>query len=257
MTPRVPTGYLKGTAMKTEQWIWAAVALGSGLLIGELGGRLVRAARGGADRPASVRANARAMGSFVFWTATAIGMVIAVGVLDIDTLEELGRTLSDDLPKLLLALVMLIAGYAIAVAVAAAVGQSALRASGVRQKNLERFLRVIIMVTAAVLALTQLGVSDAMLVVLLAVVVAAPAMALALLSVFGGRDVAAQLAAGRALRHQLHEGWTLACADDAGVGLVGRIVEIHPTSVEVELADGARLQVPNRQLLDRPFSIRP
>jgi hypothetical protein len=243
--------------MKTEQWIWAAVALGSGLLIGELGGRLVRAARGGADRPASVRANARAMGSFVFWTATAIGMVIAVGVLDIDTLEELGRTLSDDLPKLLLALVMLIAGYAIAVAVAAAVGQSALRASGVRQKNLERFLRVIIMVTAAVLALTQLGVSDAMLVVLLAVVVAAPAMALALLSVFGGRDVAAQLAAGRALRHQLREGWTLAYADETGAGLVGRIVEIHPTSVEVELADGARLQVPNRQLLDRPFSIRP
>jgi hypothetical protein len=243
--------------MTTEQWIWAAVALGSGLLIGELGGRLVRAARGGADRPPSVRANARAMGSFVFWTSTAIGLVIAVGVLDLDTLEELGRTLSDDLPKLLLALVMLIVGYAIAVAVAAAVGQSALRASGVRQKNLERFLRVIIMLAAAVLALNQLGISNTMLAVLLAVVVAAPAMAMALLSVFGGRDVAAQLAAGRALRHQLREGWTLACADEGGDALVGRIIEVHPTAVEVELADGARLMVPNRRLLERPFSVRP
>jgi hypothetical protein len=49
--------------------------------------------------------------------------------------------------------------------------------------------------------------------------------------------VASQLAAGRALRHQLREGWTLSCrADDDAV--VGRIVELHPTSVEVELADG-------------------
>jgi hypothetical protein len=257
MTPLVPTGYPKGTDMETEQWIWAAVALGSGLLIGELGGRLVRAARGGADRPPSVRANARAMGSFVFWTATAIGLVIAVGVLDLDTLEELGSTISDELPNLLLALVMLIVGYAVAVAVAAAVGQSALRASGVRQKNLERFLRVIIMVAAAVLALNQVGVSNTVLVLLLAIAVATPAAAMALLSVYGGRDVAAQLAAGRALRHQLREGWTLACADESGAPMVGLIVEVHPTAVEVELADGARLMVPNRRLLDRPFSVRP
>jgi len=257
MTSHLPTVYPKGLTMKTEQWIWAAVALGSGLLLGELGGRLVRAARGGADRPPAVRANARAMGSFVFWTSTAIGLVIAVGVLDFDTLADLGSTISDALPKMLLALVMLIGGYAVAVAVAAAVGQSALRASGVRQKNLERFLRVIIMVAASVLALTLLGVNDTMLAVLLAVVVAAPALAMALLSAFGGRDVASQLAAGRALRHQLREGWTLACADTDGGSIVGRIVVIHPTSVEVELPDGSHLHVPNRRLLEGPFSVRP
>jgi hypothetical protein len=143
----------------------------------------------------------------------------------------------------------------VAVAVAAAVGQSARRASGVRQKNLERLLRFLIMVAAAVLALTQVGVSDTMLAVLLTVLVAAPAVAMAMLSAFGGRDVASQLAAGRALRPQLREGRRLSCrADDA---VVGRIVELHPTSVEVELADGAHLHVPNRQLLDQPFSVRP
>ncbi len=242
--------------MKTEQWIWALVALGSGLLLGELGGRLVRAARGGPDRSPAVRSTARTVGSLVFWTSTAIGMVIAVGILDVSVLEDLGDVLSDELPNILLALVMLIVGYAVAVAVAAAVGQSARRASGVRQKNLERLLRFLIMVAAAVLALTQVGVSDAMLAVLLTVLVAAPAVAMAMLSAFGGRDVASQLAAGRALRHQLREGWTLSCrADDDAV--VGRIVELHPTSVEVELADGAHLHVPNRQLLDQPFSVRP
>ena len=243
--------------MTSENWIWAAVALGSALLLGELGGRLVRAARGGADRPPSVRANANAMGNFVFWTATAIGLVIAVGVLDVDTLKQLGDTISTELPNLLLALVMLIVGYAVSVAVSAAVGQSARRASGVRQKNLERFLRVLIMLAAAVLALTQVGIDETMVAGLVLVVRAVPAITLALLSAFGGREVAAQLAAGRALRHQLREGWTLACRDDDGAGVAGRIVQVHPTAVEIELPDGERLHVPHRQLLQHPFSVRP
>lgn len=253
----MPTGHLKGTTMNTEQWVWAAVALASGLLVGELGGRLVRAARGGPDRAPEVRANAEAAGTFVFWTATAVGLVIAVGVLDVDTLTDLGSAISDNLPKLLLGLVMLIAGYAVAVAVAAAVGQSARRASGVRQKNLERFLRILIMVAASVLALNQIGVSETMIAVLVVVVLAVPAFSMALLSAYGGREVAAQLAAGRALRHQLREGWTLACRDVDGSALVGLIVDVHPTAVEIQLSDGAHLHVPNRQLLDHPFSVRP
>ncbi len=243
--------------MKTEQWIWAAVALGSGLLLGELGGRLVRAARGGPDRTPEVRATAKAMGNFVFWAATAIGIVIAVGVLDVDTLRDLGDRISDDLPNLLLALLMLIVGYAVAVAVAAAVGQSARRASGVRQKNLERFLRIVIMVAASVLALNQVGVDQTMIAVVVVIVLAVPAVALALLSAFGGRAVASQLAAGRALRHQLREGWELVCRDADGSPVTGRIVQVHPTTVEIRLGDGDHLHVPNSQLLERPFSVRP
>jgi hypothetical protein len=243
--------------MKTEQWIWAAVALASGLLLGELGGRLVRAARGGPDRTPEVRATAKAMGNFVFWTATAVGIVIAVGVLDDDTLRQLGDRVSDDLPNLLLALLMLIVGYAVAVAVAAAVGQSARRASGVRQKNLERFLRIVIMVAASVLALSQLGVDDSMIAAMVVIVLAVPALAISMLSAFGGRAVASQLAAGRALRHQLREGWTLACRDGDGSTVVGRIVQVHPTTVEIELPDGDHLHVPNSRLLEQPFSVRP
>jgi small-conductance mechanosensitive channel len=243
--------------MTSEQWIWAAVALASGLMLGELGGRLVRAARGSDGRPARVRAGARAMGNFVFWTSTAIGLLIAVAILDSDELTDLGDTLGENVPRFLLALVMLIVGYGVAVAVAAAVGQSAKRASGVRQRNLERFLRVLIMIAATAVALTQVGVGSTTLAVLLAVLVGAPALALALLSALGGRDVAGHLAAGRALRHQLREGWTLTCRTAEDQTVVGRIVEVHPTAVEVELPDGARLMVPNRQLLDAPFSVRP
>lgn len=238
--------------MDSQQWIWAAVALASGMLIGEIGGRLLRASLGRPGRRPATRESARAAGTFVFWSATAVGLVIAVGILDSEVLENLGDRLSDDLPRLLVAFVMLIAGYAVAVAVAAAVGQSALRASGVRQVALERLIRVAIMAAAVVLALTQLGVDATMLIVLLAALLGAPALAMALLSGLGGRDVASQLAAGRALRHQLREGWTISTD-----GLTGRIVHLHPTTVELETEDGTHVHVPNRLLLDQPFSLTP
>lgn len=245
--------------MTTERWIWAAVALGSGLLLGELGGRLVRAARSGRDRPAEVRARARAVGALVFWTATAVGLVTAAAILDGDEVADLASSVGEKVPLLLLAFVTLIVGYGLAVAVAAAVGQSAKRASGVRQRNLEWFLRVVIMAGAVGLALSQLGVEPGVLAALVTALVVVPLLALALLTALGGREVASQLAAGRALRHQLREGWWLEPdrpTDNAG-GQGGRIVALHPTAVELELPDGRRRLVPNRTLLDRPFSVRP
>ncbi len=240
-----------------NNWIWALVAACSGLLIGELGGRLVRAARGGHDRSAAVRASARTVGSVVFWTSTAIGLVIAAGLLDVDAVQELGDTISDSLPDLLLAFVMVILGYAVAIGVSAAVGQSARRASGVRQENLERVLRGVILVAAMLLALHQAGVADAMIAALVVIAVAVPALAMALLTSTGGRDVAAQLAAGRSLRAQMREGWILECTGTDGELLRGRIVEVHPTTVELDGEDGRRCHVPHAHLLGHPFSVRP
>lgn len=240
-----------------NNWIWALVAACSGLLIGELGGRLVRAARGGPNRSPSVRSSARTVGSIVFWTSTAIGLVIAAGLLDVDAIQELGDTISDSLPNLLLAFVMVILGYAVAIGVSAAVGQSARRASGVRQENLERVLKGVIMVAALLLALHQAGVADGMIAVLVVIVVAVPALAMALLSATGGREVAAQLAAGRSLRAQMREGWILECTGTDGGILRGRIVEVHPTTVELEGEDGRRCHIPHARLLDQPFSVTP
>ncbi|MFZ4517866.1 MAG: hypothetical protein ACOYOP_05735 [Microthrixaceae bacterium] len=243
--------------MTTERWIWAVVALGSGLLIGELGGRLVRAARSGRDRPPEVRARARAVGALVFWTATAIGLVTAAAILDGEEVADLASSAGEQVPLVLLAFVTLIIGYGLAVAVAAAVGQSAKRASGVRQRNLEWFLRLVIMAAAVGLALSQLGVEPGVLAALVTALVVVPLAALALLSALGGRDVASQLAAGRAVRHQLREGWWLEPDGSTGEVEGGRILALHPTAVELELADGRRRMVPNRTLLDHPFTTRP
>lgn len=238
-----------------NSWIWALVAVCSGMLLGELGGRLVRAARGGADREPHVRSTAKAVGSLVFWSFTAVGLVVAVGVLDSDALTDIGATLSDSLPDLLLAFVMVIVGYAVAIAVSTAIGQSARRASGVRQQNLERALRILITTIAGLLGLHLARVDAPTIGALVVIALVVPALSVALLTSFGGRDVASQLAAGRALRAQLREGWVLTCRDERGDTVSGRIVRVHPATVEIEADSGGVCHVPNSCLLNRPFTV--
>jgi len=78
----------------------------------------------------------------------------------------------------------------------------------------------------------------------------APAIAMALLSVIGGRDVAAELAAGRALRHRILVGQVL-----SSDGVTGSVVACHATSIEIETASGARVHLPNRELLEGRFDV--
>jgi hypothetical protein len=238
--------------MTDNPWIWALVAVGIGLLVGEIGGSIVRASMGRRGRSTLTRERARSTASGVFWGSVAVGLVIAAGILDRKELEKFGDLLSDGLPRIMLAVVMVIVGYAVALAVGAAVGQSALKATGVRQVALERVLKVSIVAVAVVVALRVAGVETGLLIVLFAGLIGAPALALALLSAFGGRDVAAQVAAGRALRHQLREGWGLEVE-----GLHGEIVALHTTFVEVEDDVGALHHLPNGWLLERPFTAGP
>lgn len=238
--------------MTENPWLWAAVAVGIGLLVGEIAGSIVRASMGRKDRSPHTRQRARSVASGVFWGSSAVGLVIATGILDAEELEEFGDLLRNGVPRVLIALVVVIAGYAAALGIAAAVGQSALRATGVRQVALERSLKVSIVAVAVVVALVVAGVDTWLLGVLFAALVGTPAIALSLLTAFGGRDVASHVAAGRALRHRLREGWDLEVDD-----LRGEIVGLHTTFVEVEDEVGERHQLPNRWLLDRPYRAGP
>jgi len=238
--------------MTDNPWIWALVAVGIGLLVGEIGGSIVRASMGRGERSTLTRERARSAASGVFWGSVAIGLVIAAGILDRKEVQDFAELVGNGVPRILLAVVMVIVGYAVALAVGAAVGQSALKATGVRQVALERVLKVSIVAVSVVVALRVAGVETGLLIVLFAGLIGAPALALALLSAYGGRDVASQVAAGRALRHQLREGWDLEVD-----GLHGEIVALQTTFVEIDDGTGALHHLPNRWLLERPFTAGP
>ena len=236
--------------MDDVAWIWAAVAIGSGLLFGEIAGRLARTTM--RRRSAVSPSAAERVASLIFWISTAVGLVLAVAIADEAALEDLGDRLGESIPRLLIAVVVVIGGYVVSIALAAAVGQSARSATGVRQRTLERTLQAAVVAASVVVALAELGVDGPVLVVLVAVAVGAPAFTLAMLSVLGGRHIAQQIAAGRALRHRVLPGSELRLGDVAGI-----VVALHPTSVELEDGDGRRILVPNSSLIDGPVTLHP
>ncbi len=238
-------------------WLWAAVAVGVGLLMGQIGGRVARAAIGRNPRGDSTRATSLSVSRGVFWGCTAVGLVIAAGILDRDGLDEFGDLLREGLPRVFMGIVLAIVGYAVALFVAKAVGQSAKEATGVRQLAVERSLKISIMAIAVVLALVVAGVDTAVLLVILVALVGAPALALSLLTAIGARGVASQISSGRALRHRFEHGWHLEVDSPAGPVLSGKVVEMHPTFVELEDDEGERHQLPNRWLLERPYVASP
>lgn len=237
--------------MELINWIFATVALGAGLLIGELGGRLTRSALGRPGTRPSLARSGHTIGKIVFWSSFLAGLVLAAGVLDPRTLDTFTGSLSDQVPRLLLAGAWLIGGYAASLIVATMVGQSALKATGVRQVALERTLRITIIAASAAAALNQAGVTPSIVVAVVCIAIAAPTLTVVLLGVFGGRQVAGQIAAGRVLRHHLHVGDGL-----TSMGQDGKVVAIHSTSVAVETADGSTIMIPNSQLLEVGFEVR-
>jgi hypothetical protein len=240
-----------------NHWILALIVLGSGLLFGEIAGRLIRRSLDREGRSPETREMARPLGTFVFWAGTALGLFFAVGTTSPRTIRQIPDTSLVYLPNLLLAAVFLIAGYALSIGVSTAVGQSALRASGVRHRGLERLLRVTIMGASIVLALSQVGVDTTILVVVLVALLGAPALAFALLTGLGGREVASNLAAGRALRGQVRPDAYLVCRGVDGRMVRGTVVAVHPVTVEVLSDDMATVHVPLNVLLQQPFEVQP
>lgn len=234
------------------RWILALIALAGSLLVGEVAGRIVRASMSRPGRSDEIREAARPVGLVLFWASATLGLFVAVASTSRHAFEEIPDRILDMLPEVLFAGVILIAGYAVAIVLVAATAQAAVRVSGARHRGVERALRAALAGTTIALALSQLGVDTTVLSLALGVIVGAPALTIALLTAFGGRHVAAELAAGRALRSHLKVGYHLSCGD-----VDGTITAIHPVSVEVEGVEGRRVQVPMHCLLEQPYSVSP
>ncbi len=232
--------------------ITAVIALAAGLLLGELAGRILRTSMMRPGRSRESHDMARPLGTFVFWCGTASGIMVAAAVLGSSRLDNSSDQLSAVLPRILGAAAMVMIGYALASAASIAIGQSALRATGVRHRNLERAIRFGVLGTAVALALGGLGVDSAVLAVSIGLLGGMPLLAMALLTASGARDVAANLSAGRALRSQLRVGYRLATGDRSGV-----IIALHSVTVEIETDDGSHWHLPISRLLHEPFSVDP
>ena len=230
--------------------VYAAIAAIGGIAVGSLGGALTRRFLDRAKRAQQLRAMAAPAAAIVFWVALAIGIAIGVGLLAPGTLRPLpGRVLAY-MPRILLAGVLLIIGYAAAAATNVVLSGGLARATGRTRREAALSLRIAIMVIVLLLALSQLGVDTTILTIAAAALLAGTALAVALLAGLGGRDLAREIAAGRYLRRIIRPGDHITTSH-----VTGRIATLHPATTEVQTDAVGTLHVPHTQLLSEPIRV--
>jgi hypothetical protein len=230
-----------------ERWIWASVAVAAGVVVGAVAGAGVRRMLGRPGGRGPLREVAGPLSLFVFWLSVATGIVIAVAVSSPETLKPIPADILGWLPDVAIAGLLLIGGYALGLMVAAALGRPFAHVAGRSGRALERLVKAAFIGGAGILALSQLGVDTTVIDILVAGLVLTTAAALAGLSVVGGRVVAANVAAGRALSGILAVGVPIRLTDVEGL-----IVELDVAHLTMETGEG-RLVVPYETLMQEPF----
>lgn len=229
-----------------NEWISAGIAVAAGVVIGAVLARVVRKVMAKSGREAIAGA-AAPMASLVFSTSFILGLVVALGFVHADSLDTIPADLVDFVPRALAAAIVLIGGSVVAT-LARTATQRALRGTGAERVG-PPMARWAVLSFAFILAAAQLGVDTTIINIAAAAVLFGSAATMALLVGLGGRTVAAEIAAGRACRTSLAIGDRVRADDVGGVAIDGTVVDIHPTTVEFDVA-GRSMLVPNSQLLD-------
>ena len=222
----------------------AVAAIILSVVIGSVGAGLLRRRLEGHNRRESLRQVAPAAASFVLWSCVAFGLLIAVSMASPGTLDPMPAKLVAYFPRAVVAGAFVLVGNVAAQLVGIAAGQAALKSTGRANPGLVRGIRTGVLSIGIMMAVSQLGINTTLVNLMAAGVVFGLAASTALLIGLGGRDVATQVAAGRYLRRVLHPGESLSAA-----GVSGRILAVHPATVELELDGGGRAHVPHARLL--------
>jgi MFS family permease len=234
-----------------ERWPIAIALIAGGLTAGAVAGWLVRRRLARTDESTGTSLVAGVAGLFIFWFLTFLGLLFAVALVRPDTLEDLPRQMLDYSPRLLVAGFILIAGYAAAAAASSVVAFGLERASGHGVLRVARVIRWSIFAAAIILALAQLGIDTTILILLTGLLGFGIALSGALLVGLGGQHLSREIASGRYLRRFVRPGFGIEAASESG-----RVVALHPATVELETDAGHRRHVAYSRLLESGFTIQ-
>ncbi len=243
-----------GVAMPSAGLIkWVSVVVGFGLLlfITPKLARLVTNALNKPDRSEKQKSLAAPAGRMFSTLLITFGLIVAIGVLSPDSLKPFPTKIIEFAPRLLIAILLLLLGSTVSTLAANVVGLAMVRSTGKPQPAIVRLTRAIVMFFIAMLAVGQLGVNTQVLDTVTQAVVFCTVAMVALLGVFGGRELATQISAGRYLRRIVQPGDYL----DAGAAQ-GIVKALHAATVELHVDDQTTVHVPNHLLLQGPIRVR-
>jgi small-conductance mechanosensitive channel len=110
--------------------------------------------------------------------------------------------------------------------------------------------QITVLAVFGILAAEEIGISTAVLLVVIAVLLAAVSGTFTLAFGLGSREVARALSAGRYLRHEYRVGQEIGFSD-----VRGRITRIHSTSTLLDAGGGQSIRVPNHLLIESVVTI--
>ena len=246
-----------------NEWIGALIAVAAGIVVGTIASRIVLSVLN-RSKLAAVRDSAPPLAGLALSVGVIIGLLVALGFVAPDQLEQLGDDAIAFLPKAIAALVIVIGANVVSTFAAAAVAKS-LAGTGAAARFAPLVTKYAILGGGCIIAAGQTGVDTAVVNIAVAALLFGVAGALALLTGLGGRQVAGEIAAGRAWRASLRAGDRIAAVvagsrpsasgrpssdeGDAPMTVSGVVVDVHPTAVELD-ASGTTVFVPNSRLLD-------
>lgn len=230
----------------------AAALVLVGLLIGRLlqnwGRRLTASAlhrlsrnvsvRGALDESEMPSAVPKMVGLFVFWLVFLFFAASALEVLGLPVVTDSLSRFVYYLPNVLAAALIVAAGLVIGSVARGAVGAAATSAGVAAGPLLGRLAHAVIILTAGVVALEELGIDSSALVVMITVVFGSILLAIGLAFGLGARSTVSNIISAQHLARTYKVGQTVRIAD-----VEGRIVETTPTAVIVATEAG-RVMVP-------------
>jgi len=200
-------------------------------------------ARAGLDHPLSAL-----VATAVRITILVVTVVAALSLLGLAALAIALNEVILFLPRLFVALILVLAGFVVAELVGARVQTLA------TQMDLPGPLRQIteaaIVALFVLTALAQVGVPTTILTGLVALIIVAISLTFALAFGLGGRDVARQLSAGRCIGNAYSVGDQIEVA-----GFSGRISRIESAATVLEADDGRAIRIPNQMLLESVVTV--
>jgi hypothetical protein len=232
------------------EWIQVAIAIAGGVVIGLVASRIVHSVVGAPSRPEPIQRSAGPLSSLVLSIGVIGGLVVALGIIQPDSLDQLTRDAIGFIPKLLSAAIIVIAANVLSAFASTALSGAVGRLPLQTQRLAHTLVRATIVTLAVLLAVAQLGVDTEVLNLGVAAVFFGTAASLTLLIGLGGNGVAREVAASRAVRRLVRTGDVVEVD-----GFRGSVVALHPTAVELSDGDGTTRLIPSSQLVRQTITI--
>jgi flagellar biosynthesis protein FliQ len=239
--------------MDMNDWIAVGVAIVGGLVVGVIASRIVSTMLGKPSRPKPIQDAARPLSSLAMSFGLVVGLIVALGIIQPDAVEQLRTDAVSFIPKVLTAVIIVILANVLSSFAVAALGTALARAPLKVQRQVSGVTRGLILVMAILLAVGTLGVDTTVVNLGVAAVFFAAAASFTLLVGMGGREVASEVASTRAVRRLVSVGDVIAIGlGDSAVR--GKVVALHPTALEIEEA-GEIVLVPSSRLLSETMHV--